>query len=157
MGGRSEEALDVAARAKAGYRHSFDMLGESARTTPDALKYLASYKNAVAAVSAATERGTNVFMAQSVSVKLSALHPRYEFVKRERMYAELYPRMLELAQAAKAGGIGLTVDAEEADRLELSLDLFERLAGEASLAGWNGLGLAVQAYQKRALSARMAR
>ncbi len=126
------------------------MLGESARTTHDALKYLASYAHAIEAISGAS-KGDNVFAAPSISVKLSALHPRYESVKRERVFAELYPRVVELAKAAKAGRIGLTIDAEEADRLELSLDLLERLAAEPALAGWNGLGLAVQAYQKRAL------
>jgi RHH-type transcriptional regulator, proline utilization regulon repressor / proline dehydrogenase / delta 1-pyrroline-5-carboxylate dehydrogenase len=129
LGRTIEEALDLAAKSETkGYRHSYDMLGESARTTPDAMKYLASYAHAVAAVSGAATGAKSVFEAPSVSVKLSALHPRYEFVKRERVFAELYPRILQLAQAAKTGKIGLTIDAEEADRLELSLDLLERLA-----------------------------
>jgi RHH-type proline utilization regulon transcriptional repressor/proline dehydrogenase/delta 1-pyrroline-5-carboxylate dehydrogenase len=152
LGRTIEEALDIAERARPkGYRHSFDMLGESARTTPDALRYLASYAHAIEAVSASVGEGAAVFDAPSVSVKLSALHPRYEFVKRERMLGELLPRLFTLGAAAKAGGVGLTLDAEETERLELSLDLFELLAADASLSGWNGLGLAVQAYQKRAL------
>ncbi len=152
LGRTIEEALDLAAKNEPkGYRHSFDMLGESARTTPDALKYLASYTHAIEAVGLAAKNAKSVFEAPSISVKLSALHPRYEALKRERVFGELYPRIIELAQAAKAGNIGLTIDAEEADRLEISLDLFDRLAAEKALSGWNGLGLAVQAYQKRAL------
>jgi RHH-type proline utilization regulon transcriptional repressor/proline dehydrogenase/delta 1-pyrroline-5-carboxylate dehydrogenase len=88
--------------------------------------------------------------APSISVKLSALHPRYELAQRTRVVAELTPRLLELAEHARRGGIGLTVDAEEAERLELSLEILERVARAPGLAGWNGLGLAVQAYQKRA-------
>jgi RHH-type proline utilization regulon transcriptional repressor/proline dehydrogenase/delta 1-pyrroline-5-carboxylate dehydrogenase len=152
LGRTIEEALDLGQKARPqGYRHSFDMLGEAARTTPDALKYLASYSHAVAAVGEAAKGVASPLEADSVSVKLSALHPRYEFVKRARVMDELYPRLFSLAVAAKAGGIGLTIDAEEAERLELSLDIFERLAHEPALAGWDGLGLAVQAYQKRAL------
>ena len=85
-----------------------------------------------------------------LSIKLSALHPRYEIAQRERVLAELLPRLLELAGAAARAGIPVTIDAEESDRLTLSLELFERVAREPALAGWDGLGLAVQAYQKRA-------
>ena len=84
-------------------------------------------------------------------MKLSALHPRYEFAQRERVMAELVPRLLELAQAAKAVDIGFTIDAEEAERLDLSLDVIEAVCGDPSLAGWDGFGLAMQAYQKRCL------
>jgi RHH-type proline utilization regulon transcriptional repressor/proline dehydrogenase/delta 1-pyrroline-5-carboxylate dehydrogenase len=129
-------------------RFSFDMLGEGARTTADAERYLASYANAVDIVGRASA-GQGPHAASGVSVKLSALHPRYEARLEERVFAELYPRVLQLAEAAKKWDIGLTVDAEEADRLVLSLKLFERLALEPSLAGWEGLGLAIQAYQKR--------
>ncbi len=129
-------------------RYSFDMLGEGARTNDDAERYLRSYANAVAAVGEASAgQGPNT--SSGVSVKLSALHPRYEARQEERVFAELYPRMLELAEAGKKWNIGLTFDAEEADRLVLSLKLFERLALEPSLKGWEGLGLAIQAYQKR--------
>ena len=128
--------------------YSFDMLGEGARTNDDAERYLRSYVNAVAAVGEASA-GQGPHASSGVSVKLSALHPRYEARQEQRVFAELYPRMLELAEAGKKWNIGLTFDAEEADRLVLSLKLFERLALEPSLKGWEGLGLAVQAYQKR--------
>ncbi|MBL8531980.1 MAG: L-glutamate gamma-semialdehyde dehydrogenase [Hyphomonadaceae bacterium] len=129
-------------------RYSFDMLGEGARTDADAERYLLSYANAVKAVGEASE-GKGPHAASGVSVKLSALHPRYEARQEERVMAELYPRGLQLAESAKAWNIGLTLDAEEADRLVLSMRLFERLALEPSLKGWEGLGLAIQAYQKR--------
>jgi RHH-type proline utilization regulon transcriptional repressor/proline dehydrogenase/delta 1-pyrroline-5-carboxylate dehydrogenase len=129
-------------------RFSFDMLGEGARTTADAERYLASYANAVDVVGRASG-GQGPHASSGLSVKLSALHPRYEARQEKRVFAELYPRVLQLAEAAKRWDIGLTIDAEEADRLVLSLKLFERLALEPSLAGWEGLGLAVQAYQKR--------
>jgi len=136
------------ARGGASTCYSFDMLGEGARTNEDAERYLKNYADAVAAVGADAS-GQGPRSASSVSVKLSALHPRYEARQQERVFAELYPRVLQLAEAAKQWNIGLTLDAEEADRLVLSLKLFERLAFEPSLEGWEGLGLAVQAYQKR--------
>ncbi len=151
LGETIKEALEAARRGdNAAYRYSFDMLGEAARTAEDAKAYLDAYLAAVKEVGARS-KASSVFAAQSISVKLSALHPRYEYVKRERMLAELVPNVLSLASAAKSFGIGLTIDAEEADRLDLSLDIFELLANAPELAGWNGLGLAVQAYQKRAL------
>ncbi|MEQ1709225.1 MAG: proline dehydrogenase family protein, partial [Terricaulis sp.] len=116
-------------------RYSFDMLGEGARTNDDAERYLRSYVNAVAAVGEASA-GQGPHASSGVSVKLSALHPRYEARQEQRVFAELYPRMLELAEAGKKWNIGLTFDAEEADRLVLSLKLFERLALEPSLKGW---------------------
>jgi RHH-type proline utilization regulon transcriptional repressor/proline dehydrogenase/delta 1-pyrroline-5-carboxylate dehydrogenase len=144
-------------RAGSATAFSFDMLGEGARTDADAAHYAEAYAHAIDAV------GVDASVAElrassAVSVKLSALHPRYEARQEGRVFAELYPRVLELAQQAKAHDIGLTLDAEEADRLVLSLKLFERLAAEPSLAGWAGLGLAVQAYQKRtrALIAKLA-
>jgi len=136
-------------RGAAASRFSFDMLGEGARTNADAERYLASYAHAVDVVGRASE-GQGPHAASGISVKLSALHPRYEARQEERVFAELYPRVLQLAEAAKKWNIGLTIDAEEADRLVVSLKLFERLALEPSLADWEGLGLAVQAYQKRA-------
>jgi RHH-type transcriptional regulator, proline utilization regulon repressor / proline dehydrogenase / delta 1-pyrroline-5-carboxylate dehydrogenase len=135
-----------------GYRFSFDMLGEAAYTAKDAARYYASYRNALAAiVDGHPDLETPVFERPSISVKLSALHPRYEWAKRERVFAELLPRLIELAFAARAANLGITIDAEEADRLDLMLDMFEALGDADMLAGWDGLGLAVQAYQKRAL------
>ena len=128
---------------------SFDMLGEGARTNADAARYHQRYMDAIAAVAAARRDGP-VEAVDGVSVKLSALHPRYNIFKREAVFAELYPKVLEQAEAAKAANIGFCLDAEESDRLVLSLMILEKLAHAPSLAGWNGLGLAVQAYQKRA-------
>ena len=151
MGGTIEEALERArAGERAGARHSFDMLGEAAHSAADALRYGAAYEHAIAAIGGAA-RGRPVEAAPGISVKLSALHPRCEPAQRERVLAELTPRLLDLAARARDGGIGFTIDAEEADRLDLSLDLFESLALAPALSGWDGLGLAVQAYQKRAL------
>src|SRR6185312_11668673 len=150
MGRSIEEALDRSAKGdNAKYRYSYDMLGEAAFTAPDAARYKQAYHDAILALGA---RGpfANLLDAPSISVKLSALHPRYEVAKRERVHAELTPVVLELAQLAKAQGIALTIDAEEADRLELSLDVMEAVFTHPSLEGWNGFGLAVQAYQKRA-------
>jgi RHH-type proline utilization regulon transcriptional repressor/proline dehydrogenase/delta 1-pyrroline-5-carboxylate dehydrogenase len=153
MGRTIEEALE---RARGpdheGYRHSYDMLGEAALTAADAEHYLESYATAIAAIARAKPPSLDEIAAPSISVKLSALHPRYEFAQRMRVLRELTPRLLALAEHAKRGGIGLTVDAEEAERLELSLEVYERAARAPELQGWDGLGLAVQAYQKRALS-----
>ncbi len=131
-----------------GLRHSFDMLGEGARTARDAERYFASYAHAIESIGRDAE---GVLPGRpGISIKLSALHPRYVARQRERVLAELTPRLIELAATARAYDLNLTVDAEEADRLELSLEVFARLLSEPSLAGWEGLGLAVQAYQKRA-------
>jgi RHH-type proline utilization regulon transcriptional repressor/proline dehydrogenase/delta 1-pyrroline-5-carboxylate dehydrogenase len=150
MGRTIDEAL---ARSKKGdnaaYRYSFDMLGEGALTEADAQRYLAAYRMAIHAIGKSFAGG-NVFGAPSISVKLSALHPRYEHAKRARVLVELGPRLLELSQLAKQHGIGLTIDAEETDRLELSLDLIFAVLADPSLRGWNGFGIVVQAYQKRA-------
>ncbi|WP_240097273.1 bifunctional proline dehydrogenase/L-glutamate gamma-semialdehyde dehydrogenase PutA [Thermomonas flagellata] len=137
------------------FRYSFDMLGEGALTERDALRYLEAYRQAIHAIGRdhapqRAQAAEAVFAAPSISVKLSALHPRYEHAKRARVLAELAPRVLELAQLARSYGIGFTVDAEETDRLELSLDLIAANLADPSLAGWHGYGLAVQAYQKRA-------
>jgi RHH-type proline utilization regulon transcriptional repressor/proline dehydrogenase/delta 1-pyrroline-5-carboxylate dehydrogenase len=141
------EALKRARATEAeGFSYSFDMLGEGARTAADAEQYLARYAAAIEAIGHAPAGGG----VRGISVKLSALHPRYEAVKRERVLKELTPRLLDLARAAKQHGLGLTVDAEEADRLELSLEVIGRVASDRSLGGWDGFGLAVQAYQKRA-------
>ena len=150
MGRSIEEALERARSPEQhGYRHSYDMLGEAARTAADAERYHAAYAGAVAAIGAAAA-GRAIEEAPGISVKLSALHPRYEAAQSARVMRELLPRLADLAEQARDAGIGLTVDAEEADRLDLSLDLFEALADMTSLANWDGLGLAVQAYQKRA-------
>ena len=152
MGRTIDEALERAVEAEArGYRHSYDMLGEAAHTAADAARYFDAYAAAIEAIGAAADRNAELIARPSISIKLSALHPRYEFAQRERVVPELGGRLLALGGIARAQGIGLTVDAEEADRLDLSLDLIERCAADASLAGWDGFGLAVQAYQKRAL------
>ncbi|HEY8230788.1 MAG TPA: bifunctional proline dehydrogenase/L-glutamate gamma-semialdehyde dehydrogenase PutA, partial [Rhodanobacteraceae bacterium] len=150
MGRSIGEALDRSVKGdNAKYRYSYDMLGEAAFTAPDAARYKKAYHDAILALGA---RGpfADMLAAPSISVKLSALHPRYEVAKRERVHAELTPVVLELAQLAKAQGIALTIDAEEADRLDLSLEVMEAVFTHPSLEGWDGFGLAVQAYQKRA-------
>jgi RHH-type transcriptional regulator, proline utilization regulon repressor / proline dehydrogenase / delta 1-pyrroline-5-carboxylate dehydrogenase len=135
-----------------GYRYSFDMLGEAAYTKKDAERHLAHYQDAVADIAAGYRDDAGPIHArQSISVKLSAVHPRYEWVKRERVFAELVPALAGLAIRARKADIGLTIDAEEADRHELMLDVFAALLQNPELQGWNGLGLAVQAYQKRGL------
>jgi RHH-type proline utilization regulon transcriptional repressor/proline dehydrogenase/delta 1-pyrroline-5-carboxylate dehydrogenase len=151
MGRTIGEALERARRAEeVGYRHSYDMLGEAAHTAADAARYAAAYEVAIVAIGASAQ-GRDVVEAPGISVKLSALHPRYEMAQRDRVLAEMSPVLLGLARHARRAGIGFTIDAEEADRLELSLDLVEALALAPDLAGWDGLGVAVQAYQKRAL------
>jgi len=150
IGQTIEEALERA-RAHAGFRYSFDMLGEGARTAADAEKYFAAYAGAITAIGA---RAGNAPLPRrpGISVKLSALHPRYEAISQERLRKELAPRLLELARLAKAHDLQFTVDAEEADRLEISLDIIGLVLRDASLGDWDGFGLAVQAYQKRALA-----
>lgn len=155
MGRTIGEALGRSRKGdNAAYRYSFDMLGEGALTAHDAARYLEAYRKAIHAIGATGPGGnftsTDVLAAPSISIKLSALHPRYEHAKRARVMAELVPAVLELAQLARSYGIGFTIDAEEADRLELSLDVIEASLSDPSLEGWNGYGLAVQAYQKRA-------
>jgi RHH-type transcriptional regulator, proline utilization regulon repressor / proline dehydrogenase / delta 1-pyrroline-5-carboxylate dehydrogenase len=155
MGRTIEEALARARDAsrsggRHGYRHSFDMLGEAARTKADAVRYRGGYQRAIAAIGKAAA-GRLIEASPGISVKLSALHPRYEIAQQDRVMSELLPALLGLAGEARAAGIGFTIDAEEADRLELTLDLVEALVLAPELADWNGLGLAVQAYQKRAL------
>jgi RHH-type proline utilization regulon transcriptional repressor/proline dehydrogenase/delta 1-pyrroline-5-carboxylate dehydrogenase len=151
MGRDIDEALARAATEDgAQYRHTYDMLGESALTEPDALRYLQSYRAAIEAVGRSVRAGSLPAGWPSVSVKLSALHPRYEYGRQGQVLAELGPRLESLALTARRAGIAMTVDAEEADRLELSLRLIDRLLDAPALAGWDGLGLAVQAYSKRA-------
>ncbi|WP_127091485.1 trifunctional transcriptional regulator/proline dehydrogenase/L-glutamate gamma-semialdehyde dehydrogenase [Aquabacter cavernae] len=144
------EALANARRMEAkGFRHSYDMLGEAAVTEADAQRYFAAYEQAAHAIGkAAARRG--IYEGPGISIKLSALHPRYQRGQRERVLAELLPRAAALARIARSHDIGFNIDAEEADRLDLSLDLLEALALDPALADWNGLGFVIQAYQKRA-------
>jgi RHH-type proline utilization regulon transcriptional repressor/proline dehydrogenase/delta 1-pyrroline-5-carboxylate dehydrogenase len=130
-------------------RYSFDMLGEGARTADDAKRYFKSYASAIEAIGRAAGKKP-LPDRPGISVKLSALHPRFEAVSRERVMVELVPRLIDLARQAKTHDLNFTVDAEEADRLELSLDVIAAVFSDASLAGWDGFGLAIQAYQKRA-------
>ena len=127
---------------------SFDVLGEGARSEADAQRYFESYARAIDALR--SQGGSSVHRRSGISVKLSALEPRYSLTQHTRVMDSLVPRMLTLARAACAAGIGMTIDAEEADRLDLSLDVLAALAGDAGTRGWGGLGLAVQAYGKRA-------
>jgi RHH-type proline utilization regulon transcriptional repressor/proline dehydrogenase/delta 1-pyrroline-5-carboxylate dehydrogenase len=151
MGRTIDEALERSqgSRERA-YRYSFDMLGEAAITSPDAERYFDKYRDAIAAIGRHVSSEVDPAARPSISVKLSALHPRYEPAQRARVLAELTPRLQALVEAARSAGIGLTVDAEEADRLELSLLLLDRVLASEVTAGYGGLGLAVQAYQKRA-------
>ena len=148
LGQTIEEAL-----GRAGSHHeflySFDMLGEGARTSADARHYLDSYARAIEAIGK-TAGNDPLPRRPGISVKLSALHPRFEALSRDRVLVELVPKLIELAQIAKRHELNFTIDAEEADRLELSLDVIAATLRDASLAGWDGFGLAVQAYQKRA-------
>lgn len=130
-------------------RYSYDMLGEGARTAEDAARYQNSYASAIAAIGR-TAGITSLPDRPGISVKLSALHPRFEAVSRARVMAELVPRLIDLARQAKSRDLNFTVDAEEADRLELSLDVIAAAFRDPLLAGWDGFGLAIQAYQKRA-------
>ncbi len=134
--------------AKQGITYSYDMLGEAALTAHDASQFMISYAGAIARLSKeATSR--DIRDNPGISVKLSALHPRYEEAQRDRVMSELVPRLSELARAAKAGNMGLNVDAEEADRLDLSLDVIEAVLSDPELAGWDGFGVVVQAFGRR--------
>ncbi|MBB3231749.1 bifunctional proline dehydrogenase/L-glutamate gamma-semialdehyde dehydrogenase PutA [Halomonas stenophila] len=133
---------------KQGYTYSYDMLGEAARTDADALRYHEAYATAIAAI--ARQAKGDVRGSPGISVKLSALHPRYETTHRETVMAELVPRARELAKQAAKANIGFNIDAEEQDRLDLSLDVIEALLADPALAGWDGFGVVVQAYGRRA-------
>nr|WP_315844984.1 trifunctional transcriptional regulator/proline dehydrogenase/L-glutamate gamma-semialdehyde dehydrogenase [uncultured Achromobacter sp.] len=132
-----------------GFRYSYDMLGEAATTAEDAERYYASYEQAIHAIGKAAA-GRGIYEGPGISIKLSALHPRYSRSQRERVIAELLPRVKALTALARSYDIGLNIDAEEADRLEISLDLLEALCFAPELDGWNGIGFVIQAYQKRA-------
>ena len=144
-----EEAIGNAREREArGFTFSYDMLGEAATTAEDAARYLDEYERAVRAIGRASHR-RGIYEGPGISIKLSALHPRYQRIKRARVMNELLPRVKALAALAKSYDIGFNIDAEEADRLDLSLDLLEALALDPELKGWNGLGFVIQAYGKR--------
>ena len=148
LGQTIEEALARAGSHRE-FLYSFDMLGEAARTGDDAGRYFEAYANAIDAIGKSA--GNEALPKRpGISVKLSALHPRYEALSRDRVLKELSPKLLELARLAKSHELNFTVDAEEADRLELSLDVIAAVLRDPSLRDWDGFGLAVQAYQKRA-------
>ena len=131
-----------------GFRYSYDMLGEAATTEADAQAYMAAYEMAIHAIGKAAA-GRGIYEGPGISIKLSALHPRYSRAQADRVQGELLPRVRQLALLCRQYDIGLNIDAEEADRLEISLDLLESLCFDPALAGWNGIGFVVQAYQKR--------
>ncbi|MDO9023817.1 bifunctional proline dehydrogenase/L-glutamate gamma-semialdehyde dehydrogenase PutA, partial [Zwartia sp.] len=144
------EALSNGERlAKKGFSYSFDMLGEAAITREDARRYFLLYEQAINAIGK-NAAGRGIYESSGISIKLSALHPRYSRAQRDRVMNELLPDLLKLVRLAKQYDIGLNIDAEEADRLELSLDLLEALCDDPGLKDWNGVGFVVQAYQKRA-------
>ncbi|MFN3494239.1 MAG: L-glutamate gamma-semialdehyde dehydrogenase [Hydrogenophaga sp.] len=156
LGQTIEEGMKEAASARkkqANLAFSFDMLGEGARTDEDALRYLASYQNAIAAIARTADPARSPARNDGISIKLSALHPRYEDAQHARVLQELVPRVWALCEAAAAANLNLTIDAEEVDRLELSLDVFEALARRVGehCPLWQGFGLALQAYQTRAV------
>ncbi len=146
IAGAMTRASDLEAK---GYTYSYDMLGEAARTEGDARRYHLSYSAAITAIAGAA-RGNDIRTNPGISVKLSALHPRYEVAKEARVMAELVPRVKALAGLARAAGLGFNIDAEEADRLALSARVIEAVLEDASLAGWDGFGVVVQAYGRRA-------
>ncbi|TCM84579.1 bifunctional proline dehydrogenase/L-glutamate gamma-semialdehyde dehydrogenase PutA [Rhodovulum steppense] len=150
LGETIASAMDRAAGMEArGYTYSYDMLGEAARTEADATRYLDAYAQAIARIATAAT-SADIRANPGISIKLSALHPRYEVAQRDRVMAELAPRLLHLALMAREAGIGLNVDAEEADRLALSLDVIAAVLADPRLAGWDGFGVVVQAYGPRA-------
>jgi len=131
---------------------SFDMLGEAALSNKDAAVYFQAYEQAILYLGSQRKKDDSLFEASSISIKLSALHPRYEFSQKERVLSELIPKVLALAELARSQQIALTLDAEEADRLDLSLDIYQAVKFSEKIREWDGFGLAVQAYQKRAYS-----
>ncbi len=156
LGQTIAEAMGEAASAKkklANLRFSYDMLGEGARTDADALNYLASYTDAIKSIADSARKDCRTEKNDGISIKLSALHPRYEDAQQARVMAELVPRVWGLCQLAAAANINLTIDAEEVDRLELSLEVFEALAAKVAehCPTWQGFGLAMQTYQTRSL------
>jgi RHH-type proline utilization regulon transcriptional repressor/proline dehydrogenase/delta 1-pyrroline-5-carboxylate dehydrogenase len=152
MGRTMKEALDNSlSGANKRYRYTFDMLGEAALTTADATRYFDAYRTAIGALAARVNEYPDFESRPSISVKLSAMHPRFERAHRQRVHRELTPRLVELCRLAREAGIALTLDTEESERLELTMEQLEAVCREPLLAGWNGFGIAVQTYQKRAL------
>ena len=156
LGQTIEEGMseaDAARRKQPNLSYSYDMLGEGARTDADALQYLASYQNAIKKIAAKVHPTLGTERNDGISIKLSALHPRYEAAQQARVLRELVPRVWSLCELAARANISLTIDAEEVDRLELSLDVFEALAAQVAqhFPQWSGFGLALQSYQTRAL------
>lgn len=152
MGTDIDQALNRSLEAEnAGNLYSFDMLGEAAMTSADAQRYFVAYLDAINSLGKHSDAKADLYQRPSISIKLSALHPRYHWSQHDRVIQELSPKLLALAGAALKANIIVTIDAEEADRLDLSLDIFETVFADDSLSGWNGLGFAVQAYQKRAI------
>ena len=150
LGETIDSAMKRASELEAkGYTYSYDMLGEAARTEGDARRYHLSYSKAITAIAGAA-KGSDIRANPGISVKLSALHPRYEVAKRDRVMEELVPRVRALAGLAKAAGLGFNIDAEEADRLALSLQVIEAVLSDPALKGWDGFGVVVQAYGRRA-------
>ena len=150
LGETIEKAMKRATELESkGYTYSYDMLGEAARTEADARRYHLSYSAAITAIAKAATSG-DIRTNPGISVKLSALHPRYEVAKRARVMEELVPRVRALAGLAKAAGLGFNIDAEEADRLALSLEVIEAVFSDPALKGWEGFGVVVQAYGRRA-------
>ncbi len=153
MGRTIAEALDNSLRGEnRRYRYTFDMLGEAALTGADADRYFASYSDAIKALKTRVGEYAEAEARPSISVKLSALHPRFERAHRGRVLAELSPRLVDLCVAARDAGVALTIDAEESERLELTLEVLAAICRSPRLEGWSGGGIAVQAYQKRALA-----
>jgi len=151
MGETIEDATERAVeKERIGYVYSYDMLGEGARTMADAQGYFKSYVDAIHVIGKAAN-GRGPIKSPGISIKLSAIHPRYEFTHQARVMNELVPQIKELCLLAKSYNIGLTIDAEESERLDISLDIIETVFSDNDLAGWDGFGLAVQAYQKRAI------
>ncbi len=150
LGRTIEEAMERAGEFEAnGYTYSYDMLGEAARTDADARRYHLAYAQAISTLAEACN-GNDSWKNPGISVKLSALHPRYEYAKRERVMAELMPRVRALAELARSASMGFNIDAEEADRLDLSLDVIEAIVSDRSMRDWDGFGVVVQAYGPRA-------
>jgi len=155
MGGQYVLGRTIDAGLKKGAAHnppgtqfSFDMLGEGARTADDAQRHYDDYVTAIRTIGA-TVNGESVIQANGISIKLSALHPRFEFSQKRRVMTELLPRVKELILLAKNAGIGFSIDAEECNRVDVTLEMFEELARDPDLAGWDGLGFVLQAYHKR--------
>ena len=150
MGRTVEEALErTQGDEQRRYRYSFDMLGEAAHTQADADRYHGAYFDAITVIGAHAAESGEVFARPGISIKLSALHPRFEFAQAGRVIDELGPRLRRLALHAREQDIAVAIDAEEADRLDLTLDLFDLVLGDPAMAGWDGFGVVVQAYQKR--------